>query len=308
MAKPTPRLGKGLNAIIGPTPLTGPSPAREPGSQHATATIHLLPIDSISPNPRQPRTSFDDASLSELVQSVRNKGILQPLLVRQIGDGGFELVAGERRWRAAKLAALQTVPAIVRELSDSESFEIALTENLQREDLAPLERAAAYQHYLDEFGGSVQELADRIGESRANVSNYLRLLKLRPEICYMLGTGELGMGQARAIAAVSDPQRQLAIARLAARRNLSVRQVENLVRAACTAPLQERPPLPTPARQMKARHLAHIEEALSKALGLRVVVRASRKKNAGRIIIYYQSLDEFDRLAEHLKLQEYLEH
>jgi ParB family chromosome partitioning protein len=214
------------------------------------------------------------------------------------GDGQFEIVAGERRWRAAKLAGLETVPALVREFSDAQAFETALVENLQREDLAPLERAAAYQHYLDTFGGTIEDLAARMSESRANISNYLRLLKLQPEVCYLLGSGELSMGHARAVAGVNDPQRQLAIAKLAARRNLSVRQVEELARTA-NEPSQS-PPEPTPEVKAQRRHMGTVAETLSKSIGLRVRLVPGRKKNSGRVIITYGTLEEFDRIAERL--------
>jgi ParB family chromosome partitioning protein len=209
------------------------------------------------------------------------------------------LVAGERRLRAARLAGLDAVPAIVREFSDSESLEVALLENLQREDLGPLERAAAYQQYLETFGGTVEDLAKKMCESRANISNYLRLLKLHPEVCYMLGNGELGMGQARALAGVADSQRQLALAKLAARRNLSVRQVEELVRKA-VSPTETRPSEPDIERSSAQAHLASVEEALSRELGLRIRIMPGRKKNSGRMVIRYNGLEEFDRIAERL--------
>lgn len=297
--KPTSRLGRGLSSLIptnaiAPGGSLGPRPAADPSQ------IRQLPLDAISPSPHQPRSNFDDQTLAELADSIRSAGVVQPILVRATGDEHYQIVAGERRWRAAKLAGLHEVPAIVRELTDAQSFELALVENLQRQDLAPLERAAAYQHYLDAFGGTIEELATRLGESRANVSNYMRLLKLSPEICYMLGAGQLGMGQARAIAGIADPQRQLALARLAARRNLSVRQVEELAKS--TQEVDQKPALGASetASDANRRHLDELATALSKAMGLRVKMFGGRRKNAGRIVIYYANLDEFDRLAERL--------
>jgi ParB family chromosome partitioning protein len=173
-----------------------------------------------------------------------------------------------------------------------------LIENLQRQDLGPLERAAAYQHYLDSFGGTIDDLGRRISESRANVSNYLRLLKLHSEIRDLLAAGELGMGQARAVAAIADHQRQLAVARLAIRRNLSVRQVEELARSAATAPDEAvAAPIEAPKR---SRHVLDVEQALSRATGMRVRLYPGRKKNSGRLVIAFGSLDEFDRIAERL--------
>jgi ParB family chromosome partitioning protein len=300
MNKPNPRLGKGLNALI---PSHGTNlPAQPDGSQpEPTGKYRVveLPIDSLAPNPRQPRTTFSAETMAQLAESIRANGVLQPVIVRAVGDHSYQLVAGERRWRAAKLAGLQTVPAVIHGLSDSQALEVALVENLQREDLAPLERAAAYQHYLDSFGGTIEDLSRRLSESRANISNYLRLLKLRPEVCYLLGTGELGMGQARALAGVTNPKQQLALARLAARRNLSVRQVEDLVRSATDA---ETDP-PRTERQANIPHpqqLRHVEEALTKAIGLHVRVAPGKRKNAGRVIVSYGNLEEFDKIAERL--------
>jgi ParB family chromosome partitioning protein len=300
MAKTTSRLGKGLTTLITPQQLLPPQATIPPPAPLQGDRIHLIPIDAISPNPRQPRTAVNDQSLADLADSIRVNGILQPLLVRSIGHQSFELIAGERRWRAAKVAGLKEVPAIVRDVSDSESFQFALVENLQREDLTPLERAAAYQHYLDSFGGTIEDLGRRLSQSRANISNYLRLLKLGPEICYMLGRGELGMGQARAIAGLTDPQRQLAIARLAARRNLSVRQVEQLVRDADKSGGEPRQKEAPAAQDASRRHLRDVEGALTKALGLSVQIRPGRRKNSGRVLITYGSLEDFDRIAERL--------
>jgi ParB family chromosome partitioning protein len=294
MKKPAHRLGRGLSALIAPH-------AEPPPDFHDHSTqLEQLPIDSISPNPRQPRTAFNETSLAELTESIRASGIIQPVIVRMNGDNQYELVAGERRWRAAKAAGLLTIAAIVRELNDAEAFSTALVENLQREDLGPLERAAAYQHYLDSFGGTIEELGARLSESRASISNYLRLLKLRPEICYMLGTGELGMGQARAIAGINDPQRQLAIAKLAARRNLSVRQVEALAQAQAQRATAPTPPEETGQPDPYRVHLGHVEQALCKATGLRIRLHHGKKKNSGRVVIFFDTLEQFDRIAERL--------
>ncbi len=301
MAKSPNRLGKGLNALITPRKDRSATPSL-PTKPDTDATplpniTRELPVDQINANPRQPRTDFDDHALAELADSIRKNGVIQPIVVRQLDSDRYELVAGERRLRAARRAELQTIPAIVRDLSDAQSFELALVENLQREDLGPLERAGAYQQYLDTFGCSIDELAQRLSESRGNVSNYLRLLKLQPEVCFLLGTGDLGMGQARALAAVSNPQRQLALAKLVARRNLSVRQVEDLVRADEDEP-DRQPAEKTPDGQKT--HQQDVERALSKAVGLRVRLMPGRKKNAGRIVIYYNNLDDFDRISETL--------
>jgi ParB family chromosome partitioning protein len=300
VSKATPRLGKGLSALIGPRTAAGfrhaPAPAIEPlAAGLPDGMLREIPLDRIRPNPRQPRANFDHTTLEQLAASIRHSGVLQPVLVRRVEDGQFELIAGERRWRAAELAGLEAIPALVREPSDADAFEMALVENLQREDLGPLERATAYQQFIDMTGATADALAERLGESRASISNYLRLLKLDELVQQMISDGALAMGQARAIAALSIPQRQVALARLAARRNLSVRQVEALAKES----FDVTPPATRPSPRRDS-HLGELEEQLSKALGLSVKVRPGRKKNSGCIAIRYDSLEEFDRVAERI--------
>ncbi len=300
MSKQTPRLGKGLRTLIGPRAASQPVAPRvappPPGAPPAGgARLFDVALDRIEPNPEQPRTHMDEDALAELSASIKTRGVLQPVLLRPAGDNRYQIIAGERRWRAAAKAGLTTIPAIIREISDAEAFELALIENLQREDLDPLERATAYQQLIDKAGFSVDELATRLGESRASIANYLRILKLDKQIREMISAGQLGMGQARAIAGMTNPQRQLAIARMAVRRNLSVRQVETLVRQEAEQP-QRTPPAPTSA----AKHFADVEETLSKALGLSVRLHPGKRKNSGRIVIRYNSLEEFDRIAERI--------
>ncbi len=305
MAKTANRLGKGLSALIPPKERRSATPFATKPEPEPDQPIRDIPINQIRPNPHQPRTNFNAEAIEQLADSIRDVGVLQPLVVRPKGDKQYELVAGERRLRAAKHAGLKTVPVTVRDLTDAESFEIALIENLQREDLAPLERAQAYQDYLDNFGGTIDDLAKRLSESRANVSNYLRLLKLHDDVQQLLATGELGMGQARAIAAITDPQQQLAIARLAVRRNLSVRQVEQLARSSEERTQQQPPARETPSAEK--RHLASVADTLSQKLGLRVKLVSGRRKNAGRIVIHYNNLDEFERITEQLGCDSNLE-
>lgn len=292
-----PRLGKGLNAIIGsrrqPASANTPKPASEI-TPAEVGTIRSLPIDSVVPNPHQPRSAFDDVRLAELSASIAEQGMIQPVVVRPTETGKYELIAGERRWRAARAAAIEEIPAIIRDATDAEALELALVENLQREDLNPIERATAYQRYLDTFGATAEQLASRLGESRANVANYLRLLGLAPGVRDMIEQGELGMGQARAIAGIADPHRQLAVASLAVRRNLSVRQVEALARRRPGEEAADAKP------SGASNHFVSVQRALSKSLGLAVTLQPGRKKNAGRIIIRYNSLEEFDRVAERL--------
>lgn len=336
MSKPVaPRLGRGLNALIRkPIP---PNQAAAAATQHPPASSRLqaipgasngdiataamiahapgheragslreLPLGSITPNPHQPRSTFSEARLAELANSLKQSGVLQPIVVRPVGPNAFQLIAGERRWRAAQRAGLLTIPAIVRDVTDAQSVEFALVENLQREDLAPLERATAYQRYMESFGVGADDLALRLGESRANVSNYVRLLRLPDEVQELLKIGELGMGQARAIAAATDPRRQLALARLAVRRNLSVRQVEGLVKSAFNGEGALGDELGTSgttepgAEATSNRHTAELASRFSRAIGMPVRVLAGKKKNAGRIVIQYNSLEDFDRLCDRL--------
>lgn len=293
MSKKSQRLGKGLSTLMAPREQrTGKTTSMQPVEADE---VRQIPLPQIRRNPRQPRTTFSDESIAGLAASIRASGVLQPVLVRALPSGEYELVAGERRWRAAKLAGLDTVAAIVRSVSDADAVKMALTENLQREDLNVLERAAAYQDYIDTFHVSADELGQRLGESRANIANYLRLLSLPDEIKNLISGGQLGMGHARAIAGIVDPQRQLAIARLAVRRNLAVRQVEELARNEVAGRAQMSRET---GGEAEAGHVSEVEQALSRALGLKVKLQPGRKRNAGRIVITYRNLEEFDRIAE----------
>jgi ParB family transcriptional regulator, chromosome partitioning protein len=287
MSKPNVRLGKGLSALIAPrVPVSQPAapiPAEPPGT---------IPVTSVHPNPKQPRKDFDEPSIAQLADSIRAKGVLQPIIVRPLPQGQYEIIAGERRLRAAKLAGLERIPATIRQVTDGESLEIALIENLQREDLNPIERAAAYREYLETFQCTVDQLATRLAESRPNISNYLRLLELSEPVRKMLAAGELSMGHARAIASISEPERQLALALLCVRRNLSVRQVEALAKRG-----DEQPPKAESRNPLRDRHLGDVEQVLGRELGLPVKLYPGRKKNSGRLVIKYRSLDEFDLIA-----------
>lgn len=304
-----PRLGKGLSAILGTRSVTTPPESHAAASATSAGPsdsggpqVRSLPIDQVIPNPLQPRTQFDDTRLAELADSIRASGIIQPILVRPIGGGRFELVAGERRLRAARVAQLTSVPALVKEISDSESLELALVENLQREDLNPIDRAAAYQQYLTTFRVAPDTLARRLGESRANVTNYVRLLNLAPEIQEMVRSSQLSMGHARAIAGVKSAERQLSLARLTVRKGLSVRQVEALTTdASATAPTTP------PSRPPQSRQVQEVEKAFQKATGLPVAVRPGRKQSSGKITITYRTLEEFDALARQLGANQFLE-
>ena len=241
---PTPRrgLGRGLEVLVG-------------GGQAAETELLRLPLDAIHPNPKQPRRRFEPEATAGLASSLKHQGVLQPVVVRPRAAGGYELIAGERRWRAAREAGLETLPALVRETDDRETLLLSLVENVAREDLSPVEEARAYAVLVDEFELSLGELAERVGRSKAGVSNRLRLLELPEEVLWMLARGELTEGHARAVLAVPEDDARLRLARRAARDGLTVRATE---RAAQESGARRRPrsaPV-DPALAERARHAA----------------------------------------------------
>jgi ParB family transcriptional regulator, chromosome partitioning protein len=273
-------LGRGLGAL-----LSSPGPASSAEAPGA-ATIEL-PIDAIAPNPQQPRKDFDDKALQDLAASLRQSGVLQPVVVRRLGDG-YQLIVGERRWRAAKLAGITRIPAVIREVSDAQSLELALVENLLREDLNPMEEAEAYQRLLAEFGWTQEELAQRVARDRSSVANCLRLLKLPELIQTDLRAGRLTMGHARALLPLDSPAEQLRLREQILAHSWSVRTTEEGVQAKRARPAR---------RQLRrSPELAAVEDALRVALATRVRLVGSER--AGRIEIAYSSREELDRLAE----------
>ena len=271
-------LGRGLDALLG-----SDEPPRE-----ALATVG---IGAIRPGRYQPRTRMDERSLAELAQSIRSQGLLQPVVVRPV-DGGYELVAGERRWRAAQMAGLEQIPAVVREVPDEAALVMALIENVQREDLNPMEEAAAVQRLIDEFRMTHEQAADAVGRSRSATSNLLRLLKLAKPVQEMVMRGALEMGHARALLAL-DGARQIELASRIAARELSVRETEALVQRLLRAPAQRR-------RKRTDRDLERLAEELSERLGTTVEIRPSRK-GRGKLLLHYSSLDHLDQLLKRLK-------
>jgi ParB family chromosome partitioning protein len=279
-------LGRGLDALI---PGAGRSlPPAEPSSGATTSDL-LVAIDKIRPNPRQPRSEFDEGALAELAASIRVQGVIQPLLVRRMPDGDFELVAGERRLRAAERAGLTHVPVFVREISDDESLELALVENIQRDDLSPLEEATAYQRLIDEFGHTQEQIAERVGKSRPAVANTLRLLRLPESIKQDLARGKLTPGHARVLLSIDDAAAQLRAAKQIHTRHMSVRDAEQL--AAARKSTSKRPAVRDP-------HRAALERELSSALGTRV--RITPKGRGGRIEIEFYSSEELQGLVERI--------
>jgi ParB family chromosome partitioning protein len=269
-------LGRGLSALI---------PGAEEGG------LLEIPVAAISPNRRQPRGDFDHESLQGLAASIREVGVLQPIVVRREG-AGYELVAGERRLRAARLAGLATIPAVIRETDDTESLRDALIENLHRDDLSPLEMAAAFQELLDDLGVSHDALAGRLGFSRAHVANTIRLLQLPPEVQRLLGEGKLQAGHARALLALPDPEAQTALALRVAAEGLSVRQVEEVVRA-YSEPRPRPSVIKLPERDPR---VAEVEERLSERLATRVRVAMGRRR--GKIIVEFGSAKDLDRIVD----------
>jgi ParB family chromosome partitioning protein len=279
-------LGRGLDALI---------PSEEGFSTASTAAsgVTQLPVSAISPNPRQPRVRFDPAELAELAASIREHGILQPLIVTQ-GEqpGQYILIAGERRLLAARQAALESVPVIVREATQQELVELALIENVQRADLGPLEAAEAYRQLVEDFGLSHEAVAGRVGKSRVTVTNTLRLLKLPAEVQETIADGRITEGHARALLALTTPQAQVAALASILKQDLNVRQTEELVRRLSG----ERPP-----RVLKLGlppELAAIEDRLRHRLGTKVSVNPSRK--GGTLVIHYYSDEELDALVERI--------
>jgi ParB family chromosome partitioning protein len=272
------------------TPFPASPPAAKPPAGEGPRSI---PIDLIQRNPSQPRRHFDETELGELAASIKAHGVLQPILVRPAGEGRFEIVAGERRWRAAQLAGLHAVPAVVRELEESDVLEIAIIENVQRSDLNPIEEAAGYQQLIDKYGHTQQDIAEQIGKSRPHIANTLRLLALPGEIQAMVRDGRLSAGHARAILTAPDP---LSLAKLAISSALSVREIERL--AAKAKDDQHGPRIQTDKPEKDADTRA-LEKALTNALGLAVTI-AHRGEAGGDVKISYKRLDQLDDIIRRL--------
>jgi ParB family chromosome partitioning protein len=289
-------LGRGLAALIPGAPTPGAVPSARPAS-NGTRTIA---VEEIHPAPGQPRTRFDEARLDELAASIKAQGIIQPLIVRtRTPDegGGYELIAGERRWRAAQRAGLFDVPAVVRDVAPAQAFEMALVENLQREDLNPLEEAAGYERLGAEFGYTQEQLSERVGKDRSTVANALRLLRLPEPVRALLAEGRLSMGHARALLGLESASEMEKLARRIAATELSVRKVEELVRRARAE--REAPPPPPAAPLRPSTSARDLGLRLTRALGTRVeVVEAGPER--GQIAVHYHSLDQLDALLARL--------
>jgi ParB family transcriptional regulator, chromosome partitioning protein len=310
-----PRLGRGLSSLISISdlPVEAELPAAAPQAadiisappppppppqvrvEVQTRLIHEpmeLPLAQVVANPHQPRQTFSEESLAELAASIRSTGLIQPILVRKLAEEQYQLIAGERRYRAAKLAGLSTIPALVRDVDAVTQAQMALIENIQREDLNPIERALGYRTLIDQLGLTQAELAGRLGEDRSSVANFLRLLELAEPVKAMVRDGRLSMGHAKLIAGAPDILEQERLANLVVSQALSVRNLERVMKDA--------PAPPAAAPAASPAHIQDLEKNLSRQLGLRVQVRAGRKEGRGRLILHYASLDQFDELLSRL--------
>jgi len=300
----TKHLGRGLASLLGPITIEQPSPNPHVNITSVESNIspdkmlqnslQNIPIDSIKPNPYQPRTTWDSQQLEELAESIKANGLIQPVIVRPSGRA-YELITGERRLRAARLANLTSIPAITRNATDEQILEMALIENIHRTDLNPIERATAYKNYLETFSMTQTEAAQRLSENRSTIANHIRLLELPEPVKQMLIEGQLTMGHARAILALPTDSLRSKLANRALAGRLSVRDVERLARKQLTES-------GTKTTKAKPAHIYDLEDKLIKHLGTKVSIETRKNGQRGKIIIEFYSLDEFDGIIENIGL------
>lgn len=284
MAKKMGGLGKGLSAIF-----------IENDAENSNEAVTLR-ISEIEPNREQPRKDFDEAALSELSQSIMQFGVLQPILVRPLIGGGYQIVAGERRYRASRMAGLTEIPAVIRELSDDETMELAMIENLQREDLTPIEEAKGYKVLIDTYSMSQEQLATTMGKSRSAIANTMRLLLLPDDVIEMVEIDEISPGHARALLSLDNKAMMSSVAQDVVKKGLTVRQVEKLVKD-----LQKEPKTKAPKKSSKPSYFSEVELALSEYLGNKVVVTESKDGKGGTLSIDFYSLEELKEIANKLE-------
>ena len=318
------RLGRGLSALMAQPVKVAPPPTIEPeapdhkpafDTPYTNDGLVYLPVEAITPNPHQPRQTFNNEALERLAESIRSDGLMQPIIVRprqndspqsadsQTGMKTYELVAGERRWRAAQIAGLQQLPVIVRQLDDQQLAEWALIENLQREDLNPIERAQAFEHLFSQFKLSHDQIAQRVGVNRSTVSNLLRILNLCDFVQQLIRDGLLSSGQAKAMASLTDPHRQKIVAQQAVAHGWSVRQVEEKIRKLTADINPTALASPNGKSPATAAHLHDLEQQVGLQLQTKVKIRPGRKKGSGTFSIEFYSLDQFDTLMAKLGVQ-----
>jgi ParB family chromosome partitioning protein len=280
-------LGRGLSALI-------------PGAPEGGESSGLLevPVNAIAPNPKQPRNRFDEEAIASLAASIREVGILQPIVVRRSGDGRYELIAGERRLRAARAAGLATVPVVQRDAGDDDLLREALIENIHREDLNPIEQAEAFRALLEELGLKQEELADRVGVSRSHIANTIRLLGLPLEVQQLLTDDKVSAGHARALLALGDQEAMTALALRVAAEDLSVRQTEEAVRRFVEAPAQPSAKATKQPAPSRGSGLAEVEEILSEQLATRVMIQMGAKR--GKVVIEFGSPDDLERIVSEI--------
>ncbi len=303
-------LGKGLSALLPARASAAARAPEEPGAEEIAAksappaesfgTLQNLAVDSIQPNTEQPRTEFDEGRLRELSQSIRSNGLLQPITASPLGDGQYRIIAGERRWRAARLAGLTSIPAIVRSVEQQQSLELALIENIQREDLNSIEIAHAFQRLIDQHSLSHEQIAERTGKERPTISNFLRLLRLPPMVQDSVVRNEISSGHARAILALPEPEQQIEICRMIIDHELSVRATERLIKDLLHPP----PPQPKPEKEARAETESSVPldpnikaalDEIASSLGTRVKLFA-KSPTRGRLEIEYYSQEDLDRI------------
>ncbi|MGE0375502.1 MAG: ParB/RepB/Spo0J family partition protein [Planctomycetaceae bacterium] len=294
--QPKRRLGRGLNSLLGRG-----TPAGQESEPEASASLREIPIGGIERNPWQPRKQFDADSMRELSDSIREHGVLQPILVRELPQGGFQLIAGERRWQAAQQAGLTTLPCRVVDVIDQTACEYALEENLKRKDLSDLEKAQAFREYLNQFGTSIENLAKQLSMSRSAVSNMLRLLDLTEPVKAALQTGKISAGHARALLPLDAPGQIELCGRIQAE-SLNVRQTEAAVRTLtsaepATVPLPQKPPA---AKPQPSNHVLSLQEHLRSLLGVDVEIKL-KSEDRGQIVIPFASKDEFENVLRRLR-------
>ncbi|MBI1826988.1 MAG: ParB/RepB/Spo0J family partition protein [Planctomycetes bacterium] len=332
MPPPQKRLGRGLdslvsrliqsesdsqksNAVVASEPPSQPlqrsidpknqlvtRPKSDDSREPQTDSLITISIEKLKRNPFQPREQFEPSAIADLVRSISQSGILQPILARKVATG-FEIIAGERRWQAAKQAGLKEVPVIIRDASDEKMLELALVENIQRVDLNPVDRARAYQRFCSEFKLRPEEVARRVGEDRSTVSNYLRILELPSGVLSMVADGRITQGHARALLGIQDAAKQLLLAEQAARNTISVRALEEVCKRELAAISANGMALPEPREKIRSPHLKDLETKFEQALKTKVSIYEARRKGTGRITIEFYSLDDFDHIAEKLGIR-----
>ncbi|MDF3414996.1 ParB/RepB/Spo0J family partition protein [Sulfitobacter sp. M57] len=283
-------LGRGLSALMADVAETEAVPVQGPGAAET-----LIPIEQISPNPNQPRKRFEDGDLSDLAASIKEKGVIQPLIVRKSGDQTYEIVAGERRWRASQMAQLHALPVIVRDFSDVEVLEVAIIENIQRADLNAIEEAAGYRQLMEKFGHTQEKLAEALGKSRSHIANLMRLLNLPESVVDMVRSGDLSAGHARALIPAKDP---LGLAKQIIKGGLSVRAAEALVKR--EAAISDDAAKPKSRSVEKDADTVALEGDLSANLRMKVVLDHKAGQENGRLTVQYKTLDELDVLCRML--------